>query len=291
MYRLPRRLLTSLLPPLALAVPTACGAAEQGPRPSSEREVVVPLRELSGLAVRTTPAGQELLAVGDEAYALMVMPIENGEPNTTKARTIELPMPRQAGGSELEGVAVDASGNVWVLAERGEIFVYRLDGDSAVEVSHKPIVFAPDHPLATAWAGDPNARAEGIALVGKRVFILKQSGPAALIELIETPEAYIAGIARELSDMADASDLAVAGNELMIIGADAAKICAVPVPGEKGPGGPLPCTKTWSTPDKLGKGKSQWEGLAFLADGRVVVGVDRKKTDRPNVAVLPPLTR
>lgn len=273
----------------AASLTTACSAADK-PRPDSE--LIVPLGELSGLALRTLPAGgQELLAVGDEARAIVALPIEGGVPNPAKARHIALPMPEATGGSQLEAVAVDAAGNVWVLAEPGEVYAYALDGDRATELWRKPIVFLPGHPLAAAWEADPNARAEGLAIVGRRVFIIKQSNPVALIELLVEPERLVAGLAHELTQMKDASDLAPVGDELFVIGARSAVICSLPVPGEKGPADQarLGCTRTWPLPASLGKGKTQWEGLAFLEDGRVVVGVDRKKFDRPNIAVIPPL--
>jgi len=274
---------------LAASLTTACSAAD---RPRSEHELVVPLSELSGLALRTLPGGaQELLAVGDEERTIVAMPIEAGAPNPAKARRIALPMPEVAGGSELEGITVDDDGHVWVLVERGEIFVFALEGDRATELWRKPIVFLPGHPLAAAWEADSNARAEGLALVGKRILIVKQASPAALIELIVEPERLVAGQAHELSQMEDASDLERVGDELFIIGARSALICAVPIPGQKGPGtsAALDCRRTWPLPANLGKGKTQWEGLAVMSDGRVVVGVDRKKFDRPNIAVIPPL--
>lgn len=275
---------------LTASLTPACSAAD---RPRSENELIVPLSELSGLAMRTLPTGgQELLAVGDEARAIVALPIESGVPNPDKARRIELPMPVVDGGSQLEGITVDADGTIWVLAESGVIYAYELDGDRATEVWHKPIVFLPGHPLAAAWEADPNARAEGLARVGKRVFIVKQSAPAALVELLVEPERFVAGLAHTLADMEDASDLQVVGDELFIIGARTELVCAIAIPGEKGPAdkaGGTTCRRTWPLPANLGKGKTQWEGLAFLPDGRVVVGVDRKKFDRPNIAVIPAL--
>ena len=275
---------------LSASFTTSCSAAD---RPRSEQELIVPLSELSGLAMRTLPGGGlELLAVGDEERTIVALPIEAGVPNPDKARRISLPMPVVAGGSQLEGISVDSEGHVWVLAEPGEVYVYELDGDQAKELWNKPIVFLPGHPLAASWEADPNTRAEGLALVGKRVFIVKQASPAALIELLVEPDRLVAGPSHTLADMKDASDLALVGDELFIIGARTARICAIAIPGEKGPGdkaGGTACRRTWRLPANLGKGKTQWEGLAFLPDGRAVVGVDRKKFDRPNIAVIPAL--
>jgi len=275
---------------LALAglLAPACSAADV---PQAEHELIVALPELSGLALRVTPSGEELLAVGDEEAAIFVIPIAAGTPMVAKTRRVALPMLEVAGGSDLEAITVDEQGRIWVLVERGEVLVLTLAGEHATLIWRKPIVFAPGHPLAAAWNEEPNARGEGLALVGKRIFVVKQKAPAALVELFETGESLVAGLSHQLSDMEDANDLARIGDELFVIGAGSARICALPIPGEKGPAGALACTRSWPMPAGLGKGRPQWEGLAFLPDARVLVGVDRKKIDSPNLAVLPALAR
>lgn len=277
----------SLVPAVLLGLPPmiACAATE---RPRAESEAIVPLRELSGLAIRKTPNGEELLAVGDEARAIVATPIVGGRLDEARARTIALPMPEVEGGSELEGVAVDGDGKVWVLAERGEIFAYTLGDDGATEVWHRAITVPAGHLLEAAWNRDSNARAEGLAFYGGRVFIAKQADPAALVELVPEGDHFALGSTWTLADMDDASDLAVVGDALFVIGARSEVICRVADPGVVGRR--LPCAKKWPLPDALGTGKTQWEGLTFLADGRPVVGVDRKKTDKANVALLPALT-
>ena len=266
-----------------LAVVTACSAAE---RPVAEHEMVVPLGELSGLAVRTVGELSELLTIGDEAREIVAIPIASGLPSTAGARRIPLPLPPQAGGSELEGVAVAADGTVWVVVERGEVFAYSLDGVAARELWRKPIVFPPGHPLEAAWQADANRRAEGLALVGERVFIVKQSDPVALVELLPERDRLLAAAAWTLTDLDDASDVVPGASGLYVLGARSEKICRLAVPTEAA-AALLPCTKTWALPTSLGTGKTRWEGLAFLPDGRPVVAVDRKPIDRPNVAVLP----
>lgn len=266
---------------------TACGSPERVvPMESS----VAPMSELSGLAVAKTAAGWELLAVGDESYDLLVVELAEGKaPAWSKAYAVPLPIPRQPGGSELEGVAVDAAGRVVVLAERGDVMTFELSGDrrSATLVSIVPIVFPAEHPLAAAWQSDANARAEGIAIVGARVFIVKQKDPVALIELVGEklePQGFW-----ELSGLEDASELAIDKGMLFVVGARSNKLCEFEVP-LSGQTGALECKRSWELPGKLGeKGKALWEGLAFAVDGSVIMAVDTKKSDRPNIAVMPPL--
>lgn len=272
----------------ALTGGLACSAAERLPL---TRTFTVPLSELSGLAVRALPDGErDLLAVGDETRELVVIPLGPEGPDPSRARHVALPMPETPGGSELEGVAVDTEGLVHVIAERGEIFTYRLDGDSAVEVAREPITTPPEHSLAAAWQADVNARAEGIALLGRRTFIIKQKDPVALIELARSTSGLTLHTHWRLPDLEDASDLAAVGDRLYVIGARSGTICALPIPTAQGhaAGGELACLSKWALPDELGQGRPRWEGLAILPTG-AVVGVDRKKTDSPNLGLLPPL--
>lgn len=280
--------LASLVALSALTGGLACSAAERLPL---TRTFTIPLSELSGLAVRELPGGQrELLAVGDEARELVVIPVGPEGPEPSRARHVALPMPDIAGGSELEGVAVDAQGLVHVIAERGEIFTYRLTGDTAVEIARAPITAPPAHPLAAAWEADANARAEGLAHVGGRTFIVKQRHPAALIELARATDGLTLHTHWRLTGLDDASDLAAIGDRLYVVGARSGAICALPVPAPQDgdAGGELGCLSRWALPEALGKGEPRWEGLAILPTV-TVVGVDRKKTDAPNLGLLPPL--
>jgi len=265
----------------------ACGSPEVvAPAASS----VAPMPELSGLAVAKTAAGWELLAVGDESYDLLVVGLEAGKaPDWSKAYTVPLPMAKRSGGSELEGVAVDAAGRVVVVAERGEVMTFELSGDrrSATLVSSVPIVFPSEHPLAEAWQSDENARAEGITIVGERVFIVKQKEPVVLIELVGEslePKGFW-----ELSGLDDASEVVTDKGSLFVVGARSNTLCMYEVPAV-GQTGALACKGSWELPGKPSdKGKARWEGLAFAADGSAILAVDAKKMDRPNIAVMPPL--
>lgn len=253
-----------------------------------------PMLELSGLAIWELDGREWLLAVGDESYELLMAPLtEGGGPDWGAARRLALAIPKQAGGSELEGVMVDAKGRVVVVAERGEVFAFEPTADRTglTLVERRAIVFGASHPLAEAWRADPNSRAEGIAEVGGRLFIVKQRDPAALVELEARGDELVAAGHWALSGLDDASELVASGGRLVIVGARSNLICEVAVPAGASTG-PLPCLTTRALPERLGdEGKARWEGLAVRRDGTLILAVDTKKADRPNIAVMAPEPR
>lgn len=279
----------------ALLAPTAACAGK--PQLAFEREITLPVSELSGITLMSTAAGTDLLAVGDESYDLFVVPVVGDAPDLDRVRRIALPIPPRKGGSDFEGVAVDAAGTVWVLHEPGHLYGFALAAGDATAaptlVREGPIHFASSHPLAAAWEADPKTRAEGLAWVGERLFIVKQKAPVALIELAWVDGRFEAGAHWPLPGLDDASELAVRTvggvSELFVVGADSARLCAFPVPPARpvASAEPLPCSASWEMPKQLGSGKLQWEALAFFPDGRAFAGVDRKKATHANLGLLP----
>jgi hypothetical protein len=271
---------------------SACSAAERLPK---DEEFTVPISELSGLGSRRLPDGSvEMLAVADEANELVAIPVGKDGLEVAKLRRIPLPLRVEAGGSEFEGVTVDAGGLVHVLVERGAVASFRFVKDVAFLVSERAIEFPEDHPLAPSWKADENARAEGIAVIDGRFFIVKQEAPVALVELEDLGRTFRAGRSWDLDGLDDASDIAVGERGLHVVGAKTGMVCLVPVPSpERGPvtqaRGSLDCLQRWDLPGVLGDGKVRWEGLAILPDGRTLAGIDRKKTDSPNLAILRPM--
>lgn len=278
----------------ALLAPTAACA---GTTPLTfERELTLPVSELSGIALLSTAAGTELLAVGDESYDLFMVPVVGDTPDLARARRVALPVPANSGGSDFEGVAVDGAGRVWVLHETGHIYGFELTPEGPKAVFDGPIHFASSHPLRAAWEADPKTRAEGLAWVGGRLFIVKQKAPVALVELAWVDGRFEAGAHWSLPGLDDASELAVRVNqgvtELFVVGADSARLCSFPVPPARATqdAEPLACSASWEMPKQLGSGKLQWEALAFLPDGRAFAGVDRKKASHANLGLLPALS-
>jgi len=273
---------------LVLAAPSACGAPE---RLGAEATRTLALREISGLAAGTLPdRGLVVAAVGDEARAVTLAPLGADGPDLTRAVAVPLPLPELQGGSQLEAVAI-ARDHVFVLSEATTptLTELALDASGARVVDSAPLEVRPDHPLAAAWNVDPNERGEGLVIEADHVLVAKQRSPAAIIAFTRQGDAWVAGTwwsvdAPDVSDLARGPDGAI-----YMIGAAAQSVCrlaALPAAG-----GAVACEGRWGLPDDLGKGKTQWEGLAFLPDGRPLVAVDRKKHDTPNLAILPRLER
>jgi len=263
----------------------ACGGTSA--RVAIDREEILALREVSGLAIGTVDGRQVIAAIGDEDYAVTLVPLVAGLPDTPNATTIDVPLPKQTGGSQLEGVAI-ADGHVWLLAEGAATLseVEVADGKARI-LRSGALTFAPDHPLATAWHADPNHGGEGLVVDGARVLVAKQQDPTVIVAFTWQGDRWVGTTTWQVA-MDDISDLARGPDgALYAIGARAGKICRFgPLPDG---GGALACVRSWVMPAALGKGKTQWEGLTFLPDGRPLVAVDRKKHESPNLAVLPVL--
>lgn len=276
----------------SLTLTAACGAPE---RTAPVAVAIAPMPELSGLTLLppSDPAGTpHLLAVGDERYELLVMPLPKdalGPPTPGASFTIPLPLPRRPGGSELEAVAIAPDGRLAVLSEPGELTYFRLDLAAKTATDPEPlaIVFPPAHPLASAWQAAPNERAEGLAFLGDRVFIAKQTNPAAVVELVRVGNTFEARDHWPLANVGleDATDLAVLSGSLWVVGGRALAACELGVPTA---GTPLTCASRLALPDGLEGKKARFEGLALTPSGALILGADVKKTDRPNLAILPP---
>jgi hypothetical protein len=306
-----QRLWVALIALSACPGTPATGRAEI---PLAAPAATLPLAELSGLATVADGAGATLLAVGDEARTLLRLawadPLE-----PSRADRIALPLPDSPGGSQLEAVAVDGAGLVYVLdEERARVYVFAITGERA-ELRHRyDLSFPAGRPLAGDWAKRPNKRGEGlVVLPSGHLLVAKQSHPMALIELgpaEDTPRGVAADAtpARPPRPLGDVSELvplavwrpddaasAVVGslNELargpggalyLVASRPRATIARVKLP-LSADGGAFAIDASWpiATP---GDGKA--EGLTFGPGGRVAVGLDAKG-DAPNLLLVAPL--
>lgn len=282
--------------------------------PLAAPAATLPLGEVSGLATAAGDGGATLLAVGDEARTLLRLPWT--EPlDPSRAERIALPLPEAPGGSQLEAVAVDGAGLVYVLdEERARVYVLAIEGGRAQLRHRYDLTFPAGRPLAEDWAKRPNKRGEGlVVLPSGHLLVAKQSHPMALIELgpaedaprgVETdatparpplplgdvtelvplavwrPDDAAAAIVAMLSELARGPD----GALYIVASRPRATLARVrlPLPAT---GGAFALDASWplATP---GEGKA--EGLTFGPGGRVAISLDAKG-DAPNLLLLAPL--
>jgi hypothetical protein len=162
----------------------------------------LPLSEASALCLRHDGArgAVQLLAVDDEAYALAVAEIEDGivPPSTgVDVRAVVPDAESRRGGSDFEGVASDASRQVFVLqegADRVLVFDERL---TAVDRAITLCVPRDQPDFGSEWHGDDNARGEGLLLLRNgHILVGKQRKAPRLIEFgppDDDPEGFAPG--------------------------------------------------------------------------------------------------
>lgn len=150
----------------------------------------IPIREVSGLALRHAGPNLEILAIGDHDFELATGVIENGA--VKEFKVVDLAKVMLAEGLELrkasqwEGIASDASGRIFALEENpGHVFIF--DAPFQKLLATVELHFHPHHAqfaeLKEAWEKFPNSRGEGLVLLENgHLLILKEKDPSRLIE-------------------------------------------------------------------------------------------------------------
>lgn len=252
----------------------------------------VPLREVSGLAVRTAADGAlHLLAIGDRTAEVAVAPVAAdatlGEWIVVDLHALDRDV---AGLAQLEAVAADGAGLVAVLAEEpallvaGDAATRRLAGAWRLDVSAAP---------EAAWDADENSRGEGLVLMRnghalvakeKRPPYLIEFGPAGSTALGLGPDSFLAGgeawpppagdslvalAAWPVDDarLADLSDLALDARRRPWVLSDQSRSLGRIETGADGAVSVVDLVQ-------LPKGVEKPEGLAFLPDGSALVASD-----------------
>jgi uncharacterized protein YjiK len=160
---------------------------------------IIPLREVSGLAIRTRGAVQEILAIGDHDFELAVGKLKGGA--VAKFDVVDLGKALRDAhietqeASQWEGIKCDASGRMFVLEENpGHIFVFNSAGEKLL-INIELDFHTDDSDLAELqkdWEMDPNSRGEGLAFLENGHFlVLKEKKPRRLIEFGPRGEASV----------------------------------------------------------------------------------------------------
>jgi hypothetical protein len=273
-------------------LPTVAAVAKsRKPRKIQIRDVSdVPLRELSGLALR----GQdELLAVGDSdplvfTAGLQWPPIWRG----IDLGGLGLP----DGGTQFEAVEAVGADAALVLQEQPARVLF-LDLAVPAWLATLALDIPAEHPLHEQWLGDRSSRGESILLTGPgHLLVIKEKNPAALVEFgppgdppfgwrrgeVPAPPAPADAALTALATwrlggstggrLPDVSDATVGPDGCLYLLSDQGGAIAR-LPDTLDPdGGTIDASAIW----RIAGRPEKPEGLVFLPDGTPLVGLDTK---------------
>lgn len=153
-----------------------------------EARTALPLTEISAFALRRGEAGTELIAVADDDFGVLCVPLSDdgqlGESDRCDLwRKLPMDVLASSDGSQFEGVACDGEGRVLVLQEGPErVLVLSRSLDTLLHTI-RLIVDPEDPDFGAKWHEDDNARGEGMLLLRDgHLLIAKQRKPIRLIE-------------------------------------------------------------------------------------------------------------
>jgi hypothetical protein len=136
----------------------------------------VPLRELSGLALR----GGELLAVGDREPSLFAAPLQPWPPRWRGIDLAGLNLPE--GGTQFEALVATGDHTVLVLQEQ-PAYVLNIDIAEPALLGTLRLDLPKGHRLREAWLGDRSSRGESLVLAERgHLLVIKEKDPSAILE-------------------------------------------------------------------------------------------------------------
>jgi hypothetical protein len=272
----------------------------------------VPLPEVSGLTARRTDGGVLLLALGDDRVAFAMTTVVDGVPGEFEVVTADDVGARpgyEERATQLEALALDGAGRVWVLTE-GTSMVGGVDLATRRIVSRFTLDTSTVVDLHSSWSKQGASRGEGVLLLRDgHLLVAKEKKPAGLVEFgprSELPQgvsdatllahdegwtpppddeglvalAWWPWDGDGTDDLTDLSDLAPDHDGGVWVLSDQGR-CLAQLVLPLVPGGRVAATSLVPLPKKVAKP----EGLAFLGGGLIAVADDRKDA-RDNLTVL-----
>ncbi len=254
----------------------------------------VPLREVSGLAVR----GDHLLAVGDHDPVVFSAALEPWPLRWQGTDLAELDLPE--GGVQFEALEPTGDHTVLVLQEQ-PARVLHVDLATPALIGTLHLDVPEGHRLREAWLGDRSSRGESLLLTEcGHLLVVKEKGPPAILEFGppgDAPVGWRRGVesappapgdatltvlatwwlGEDLQqNLPDISDATVGPDGRLYLLSD--KGCAIArLPDLLDPqGGTVEADAVW----RIAGSPDNPEGLVILADGTVLVGVDTKAPRR-----------
>jgi hypothetical protein len=262
----------------------------------------VPLRELSGLALR----GDSLLAVGDREPSLFIAPVGSWPLQWRGVDLAELNLPD--GGTQFEALVASGDHTVLVLQEQ-PARVLHLDVAAPALLGTLRLEVPQGHRLREAWLGDRSSRGESLVLIEQgHLLVIKEKDPSVILEFGpagEAPVGWRRGVAAEAPATADAALTVLAtwrlGDQLSKELPDVSEATIGPdgclyllsdqgsaiarLPDRLDPsGGKVDAETVW----RIAGSPKNPEGLVILADGTPLVGLDTQ-SPRQNLLRLEPL--
>jgi hypothetical protein len=262
----------------------------------------VPLRELSGLALR----GDSLLAVGDREPSLFIAPVGSWPLQWRGVDLAELNLPDD--GTQFEALVASGDHTVLVLQEQ-PARVLHLDVAAPALLGTLRLEVPQGHRLREAWLGDRSSRGESLVLIEQgHLLVIKEKDPSVILEFGpagEAPVGWRRGVAAEAPATADAALTVLAtwrlGDQLSTELPDVSEATIGPdgclyllsdqgsaiarLPDRLDPsGGKVDAETVW----RIAGSPKNPEGLVILADGTPLVGLDTQ-SPRQNLLRLEPL--
>jgi hypothetical protein len=254
----------------------------------------IPLREVSGLAVR----GTQLLAVGDHDPVVFTAALE---PWPLRWQGIDLGgLGLPDGGTQFEAIQPTGERTVLVLQEQParvlhiDLSVPSLIGTLLLDV--------PDgHRLREAWLGDRSSRGESLVLADRgHLLVVKEKDPSAILEFGPAGDAPVGwrrggptvappagdaaltvlatwwlgeGLGKGLPDISDAT--VGPDGRLYLLSDQGGAIARLPDSLDP-QGGEVEAEALW----RIAGSPENAEGLVILDGGTVLVGLDTKSPER-----------
>ena len=254
----------------------------------------IPLREVSGLAVR----GTQLLAVGDHDPVVFTAALE---PWPLRWQGIDLGgLGLPDGGTQFEAIQPTGEHTVLVLQEQParvlhiDLSVPSLIGTLLLDV--------PDgHRLREAWLGDRSSRGESLVLADRgHLLVVKEKDPPAILEFGSAGDAPVGwrrggptvappagdaaltvlatwwlgeGLGKGLPDISDAT--VGPDGRLYLLSDQGGAIARLPDSLDP-QGGEVEAEALW----RIAGSPENAEGLVILEGGTVLVGLDTKSPER-----------
>jgi hypothetical protein len=275
------------------------------------------LEQVSALSVRHDGrGGDELVAVGDEQFALVTAPLVGGELRDDRHDLGDV-VEESDGKSNWEAAGADGTGRVFLTEEDGATVLVLSPGlDEQVHELRLLAEAGPDGRAAKLLDGDNKGPEGMLLLAGGHLLVVKQRKPVLLIEFgprDDHPLGFGPGAQLGRDDaftlsrgdetdlfplrswqlldeetVGSANDLAV-DREGRLHAVSSRTFCIYEL--RPGGAGEIVTGERWLLPAAVGADKKRnAEGLAFDRHDRPIVALDVKDTD-DNVFVLEPLPR